>query len=144
MKKKYLLIVCITTLFSISCHGQKMMKTVNDASKIVANKHLFIGKPLKVLLDEIGPEIKQAYGNPENKWAGEITFFVFSFTDKNDYRKKTDIYKKRPTTLTIEFNFEPGNKRKPLPKGGITQWTDSETKEYGDMIIMGIRVRGKD
>ena len=54
-------------LLSMFCSAQKMMQNVADAKKLETNKAKFIGKPLKVLLNQIAPEIKYVYGNPDNK-----------------------------------------------------------------------------
>ncbi|OJU26876.1 MAG: hypothetical protein BGN92_13215 [Sphingobacteriales bacterium 41-5] len=146
MKKLYFLfIVTIITNVSASCHAQKMMASVNDAIKLENSKQQFIGKPLKVLLDQIGPQIKFVIGNPDNQsfHATEGTFLRFHFIDKSDFVKrkaKNDI----ATMITVNFKIEPDNTRKHLPIEGILKWTDAETKEYGDMIIVAIRVKGKD
>lgn len=63
-----------------------MMVTVNDAIKLEDNKQQFIGKPLSALLNQIRPQIKYGYGNPDNKWKGEVTFFI----NKEEYIKKNE------------------------------------------------------
>ena len=49
--KNYFFIFILINAFT-TCQAQKMMRTVNDAVKLENNKQQFIGKPLKVLLDQ--------------------------------------------------------------------------------------------
>jgi hypothetical protein len=82
------------------------------------------------------------FGNPENK-SGHITggtYLAFYFVDKEEMKKR---FNNKPTHITIQFQLEPTNNRRPLPKGGIKEWTKKETKEYGDMIIFRIFVLGE-
>jgi hypothetical protein len=136
-------IFLVAFLFAItSCNTQKLVLKVNDAKKLETNKDKFIGKPLKNVLSEIKPKIKFVYGNPENTWAGATggTYFAFSFINKEDFKKR---FKDKPTHITIRFQLEKQNNRKPLPKEGLTTWTEKETKEYGNMIILNIYVGGE-
>lgn len=144
-------ILCI--LFSLSlllpfssCYSQKVMKTVGDAQKLVENKEKFIGKPLSQLLKQIEPKIKFVYGNPDNNWAGATggTFLAFHFVGREEGLKRLSK-KDNPTAIIVNFELDLNNKHKPLQNDGrIELWTDAETKEYGDMIILNIRVTGKD
>jgi hypothetical protein len=127
-----------------TAYAQKMVVTPNDAKKLVENKELFIGNPLKVLLDSIGLTIKMVFGNPENT-SGEATggtFFWLTFVERSEYKESSDK-KQRPTTIVVNFPLDPQNKHKPLPEKGINVWTEEETKEYGDMIVLKIRVIGE-
>ena len=138
-------IFCAAFLLAItSCNTQKLVLKVNDAKKLEANKDNFIGKPLKKVLSEIKPKIKYVYGIPENTSAEAIggTYFTFYFVDKEDGKKRINV-NDIPTQITIRFKLEKLNNRKPLPKEGLTKWTEKETKEYGDMIIQNIYVSGE-
>ena len=120
------------------------MKEISDAKKLEINNHKFVNRPLKDVLRQIKPDIKFVYGNPENEWAGANggTSLTFYFIDKQEGKQRVsrnDI----PTNITIRFALEPINNRKPLPNDGLNEWTQKETKEYGDMIIMRIEVSGK-
>jgi hypothetical protein len=121
-----------------------MVQKTNDADKLEMNKEQFIGKPLKVLLEQIEPKIKLVYGNPENTWAGAIggTYLKFHFVDGDEWR---EIHKKnqKPIGITVSFQLEPNNTRKPLPKEGLKEWKSEDTMEYGDMIILNVRVSGE-
>ncbi len=138
-------IFLVAFLFAItSCNTQKLVLKVNDAKKLEANEDNFIGKPLKNVLSQIKPKIKFVYGNPENTWAGATggTYFTFYFVDKEDGKKRISV-NDIPTHITVQFQLEPTNNRRPFPKGGIKEWTKKETKEYGDMIIINIFVLGE-
>jgi hypothetical protein len=82
------------------------------------------------------------HGNPENN-SGHITggtYFTFYFVDKEEVIKR---FNNEPTRITLNFQLEKTNNRRPFPKGGIKEWTKKETKEYGDMIIININVGGE-
>lgn len=127
-----------------SCFGQKMVHKTSDAKKLEVNKAQYIGKPLNVLLAEIEPKIKFVYGNPDNSWGGAIggTFLKFHFIDRTEYTKVLKK-KSKPLGIVVNFQLEPNNTRKPLPKDGLKEWSEENTKEYGDMIITNIRVIGE-
>ncbi|OJU26877.1 MAG: hypothetical protein BGN92_13220 [Sphingobacteriales bacterium 41-5] len=146
MKNLYFfLAITIMTALSASCHAQKMMTNINDAKKLEDNKKQFVGKPLSNLLKEIGPSIKYYFGNPDNRGESIVgTNFKFYFISKSDY-EKTNKKIKHPISIGVSFMIEPNNKRKPVPIGGTEEaWTEKETKEYGDMIIINVWVSGKD
>jgi hypothetical protein len=127
-----------------SCNTQKIVSTINDAKKLEIHKNDFIDKPLSKVLSEIKPQIKFAYGNPENRSSEAIggTYMTFYFVNKEEGKKRISA-KDIPTRITIQFKLENINNRKPFPKDGLTKWTKKETKEYGDMIILNIRVSGE-
>ncbi len=142
-KPTFFIPAILLILSATSCYGQKMVQRVGDAKKLETNKEKFVGKPLKVLLDSIGPEIKYVYGNPENTWFGANggTHLNFHFIDRNEYGEKLNKNEK-PVGIVVTFQLEPKNTRNPLPEGGLKRWTANETKEYGDMIISNVRVIG--
>lgn len=137
----FLIPAMLVTISGTSCYGQKMVRKVSDAKKLETNQEQFIGKPLKTLLEDIGLTIKFVYGNPENTWAGATggTYLKFHFVDRNEYGKMR-VKNEAPTAIIVNFQLEPKNTRKPLPKEGLKEWTAEDTKEYGDMIITKIRV----
>ena len=144
MKQFLFLPYAVFILGITSCNTQRLVVKVNDAKKLETNKDNFIGKPLKNLLSEIKPQIKFVYGNPENNTGHSTggTYFSFYFVTKEVGKER--IGKKNiPTRITINFQLEQKNTRKPVPLGGLMKWTKKETDEYGDMIIMNIRVSGE-
>ena len=144
MKQQFSIFFAAFLFLITSCNTQRLVVKVNDAKKLETNKDNFIGKPLKKVLSEIKPKIKFVYGNPENTSAEAIggTYFTFYFVDKEEGKKRVSS-RDTPTRITVQFQLEPTNNRRPLPKDGIKEWTNQETKEYGDMIIMSIRVSGE-
>lgn len=145
MKQLFKLNLLIFLLSATSCHAQKLVQKTSDAKKLEINQKQFIGKPLKVLLAQIAPQIKFVYGNPDNTWGGATggTYLKFHFVNHEEYGKKLNK-NKNATGIIVNFQLEPNNTRKPLPKEGLKEWTDEDTKKYGDMIIMKIRVIGED
>jgi hypothetical protein len=142
MKQLFNIFFAAFLLAITSCNTQRLVLKVNDAKKLEANKDNFIGKPLKNVLSQIKPNIKHVFGNPENKSGHKTggTYFSFYFIDKEEMKKK---FNNEPTHITIIFQLETTNNRRPFPKGGIKEWTKKETKEYGDMIIIRIFVLGE-
>jgi outer membrane protein W len=143
--KQYFYIFFISSLFFVtSCNTERLVTKVQDAKKLEITKESFIGKPLKIVLNQIKPEIEFAYGNPENTSVEAIggTYFTFYFVNKEEGKTRVSV-KDTPTRITIQFRLEPQNKREPLPKEGLKGWTSEETKKYGDMVIIDIRVSGE-
>jgi hypothetical protein len=128
----------------VSCSTQRLVESIDDVEKIKNNKSDLIGHPLQKLLSQIKPKIKFVHGNPENKSSHvsggtHLAFYFVSREVGKERIGKNDI----PTHVTINFQLEPNNTRKPLPKEGLTKWTKKESEEYGDMIIQNIFVSGK-
>ena len=141
MKQLFKLGFVIFLLSASSCYSQQMVQKTTDAKVLQNKKQDFIGKPLSELLKQIAPKIKLVYGNPENTWAGATggTYLKFHFIDRSEYGNKLKS-NKRPAAIVVTFKLDPNNKHKPLPKGGLNEWADEQTKEYGDMIIVNLRV----
>jgi len=142
MKQLFNIFFTAFLLAITSCNTQRLVVKVNDAKKLEANKDNFIGKPLKNVLSQIKPKIKYVFGNPQNTLAGGIggTYFTFHFVDKEEMKKR---FNNKPTRITLKFQLEKTNNRRPFPEGGINEWTKKETKEYGDMLIINIYVGGE-
>ena len=132
-------------LFSAaSCH-YKMVRSISESKKLEINQKEFIGRPLKVLLKEIRPQIKFAYGNPDNNSSNIVggTFIKFFFVDRNERISKINRDEK-PIGITVQFQLESHNSRKPISREGLTTWGKEQVKEYGDMIITRIFVSGSE
>lgn len=121
-----------------SCKAQQIVQTPNDAHKLKTNELQFINKPLKNLLKEIKPEIKTASGT-----LGDPSYFSFRFVDAEEFKSGRAIgknhlglyvYVKEP----IDWDF---NKR---PKGKELMWTKEDAEKYGNLIVIRIKVIGKD
>jgi hypothetical protein len=128
-----ILLITITT----SCKAQQMVQVPNDAHKLKVNEQQFIGKPLKYLLNEIKPEIKNAFATKNFP-----DYFSFRFIDSDEIKRRPIennslglyIYVKEP----IDWNF---NNR---PKGSEYSWTKDDVNKYGNLTVIRIKVIGKD
>lgn len=143
---KYLLnIFSVIMLIAIcACNTKKLVESIDDMGKLENNKRDFIGHPLHKLLSQVKPRIMFVHGNPENKSSHQSggTYLVFYFVSRQVGRERTSK-NDSPTHVTVNFQLEQNNTRKPLPKEGLTKWTKKESEEYGDMIIQNIFVSGK-
>jgi hypothetical protein len=121
-----------------------MVQKVSEANKLQINKEQFIGKPFKNLLSQIGPKIIYVYGNPDNQSTGAVggTYIKLFFVDKNEVKKRLSKHEE-PTGITVRFELEPKNNRKPIPLGGINMTSRELEKAYGDMIVLGVFVNGE-
>ena len=129
--------IAIFLFLSGICQAQKLMKTVSDAKELEAHKDKFVGKPLKLLLNEIEPEIKSVIGNP-NKTHPENSFLIFSFVDDSTYNKQR-AEGKFPTLVRVML----ANYNRPTVKSlnnRPTKWAKEYEKEFGELIIADIRV----
>jgi hypothetical protein len=142
MKKLITQAICLLALVLITNTGytQKMVLTPSDAPKLVENKGTFIDKPLKNLLSQINPKINYVSGNPERYT--NASYLTFYFVTKEDGVKVIRNTGKYPMGIYVTFQYEENNNHQPLPQGGILEWTSKDTEEYGDMIIMDIRIVG--
>jgi hypothetical protein len=143
MKQLFKLSIIIIVL-STSCQAQKLVQKSDDAKKLEINKDKFVGKPLKVLLAQIAPKIIFVYGNPDNQSLNTVggTYLKFHFVEKAEYLHR-DSKKQKPTGIIVNFQLDPNNSHKPLPSGGLKEWTNEHTQEYGDMIVINLRVTGE-
>lgn len=75
----------------------------DDAQKLHPNEKQFIGKPLKVLLAQIAPQIKSAIENPDSKRKESNPMITFYFVDKNEFRYRNGRGETLPLTLKSEY-----------------------------------------
>jgi len=99
-------------LFSRNSSAQPLMQTVADAHKLKDDEQRFINKPLKTLLKEIGPEIRVVLA--EGKRAhGALSYFVFWFVDKEEYKKYSCAGKDPPgIRVMIKERFDWDNQKR--------------------------------
>ena len=123
----------------ISCKAQ-LVQTTNDVKKLVENKTVFIGKPLKALLKEVKPEIKMAMGMPGG--GTSPNYFRFLFVN---YKSYLTYKNENKTPLTIKvFLKEPFSLKSEASSSDLKyRWTDADIKEYGDLTVVGIDVYGE-
>lgn len=140
MKKIFLILLVASLTIQSSCSAQqKIMRTVQDAPKLVEHKSMFVNQPLSLLLDQIRPEIVTVFGDPNKGITG--TYLIFYFVDRQQYN---EMIKKgeKPIGIRVGFYPETNPKRQPIPQGGITDWGSRDVKAYGDMKIASIRIVG--
>lgn len=137
--KSILSVYAFFLCFGFSCSAQKMVLYPSEAAKLQENQKQFVGKPLRDMLAQIKPPIKFVYGNPDNKWGQTTggTSMTFYFVDSEEYKNT-----QRAVGIRVTFKLEPDNKRKSIPKKGLTTWGDEQLRDYGDMIILKIYVSG--
>ncbi len=136
------ILLLILLISSAGC-SQQMVKVIQDAPKIKTNEKLFIGKPLHVLLKEIKPAIKMAYGDPSINIQSKVGFFHFNFTNHKQY-DSLSVDGKMPVTIIayVKENFDWDYKTR--PKGKEFDWTKEDEKKYGNLTIVAFRVYGKE
>jgi hypothetical protein len=134
------LITLITLVVaSYSSHAQ-LMQSINDAQKIIDNEQFFRDKPLKILLQEIGPKIEMVMANGVGS-SERLTYFVFRFMDKEEQK---EYYRegKKPITIHVKtkenFEWEKHN----LLESEREQWTKQDAIKYGNITIAYIKVYG--
>jgi len=121
-------------LINASCKAQ-MVKTPKDVYLLKTNEQQFINKPLKNLLKELKPEIKNFHGNNEEGYQ----YFSFRFITIEQHQKNQGRWNDRVSLYvyvkdTIDWQYE---KR---PKGKETFWTEEDTEKYGNLIVARIKV----
>lgn len=102
LKSLFVLLFCL----AVSCQAQKIVQSTNDAIKLQQKKDDFVEKLLAVLIDQIKPEIKFAYGAPDNQSVNSFTgtFIKVYFIDKITYQKENKNGRK-PIGVSIDFKI---------------------------------------
>jgi len=112
------------------------------AKKLKMNKQQFINKPLKILLSEIKPKIKNASGDPSVNWKVRPGFFRFQFVmqQQNDSLKAVG---KMPVTILVyvKENFDWDFKKR--EKRNEFSWTKKDEEKYGNLTVIGLRIYGE-
>jgi len=137
MKNTITIIAAIILLMNTSCKAQQMVQTPSDVYKLKANEQRFINKPLKDLLKEIKPQIKNVLGTVDYP-----SYFSFRFLSREELNKRPIdgttiglfIYVKEP----LDWNFDQ------RPKGKEYQWTKEDVEKYGNLTVTRIKVAGKE
>jgi hypothetical protein len=139
MKSIVLILSILQILICSDIIAQQLMATINDADILKESEQLFIDKPLKSLLKEIGPEIKMVTVNQSNNPNLKLGYFIFRFVDakKYDSCRQKNIY---PLQITVfikdSFIWDRNN------KNNNCIWTNNDLLKYGEFRVAGIRVFG--
>lgn len=141
MKNVSYLLILVFTISMYSCQAQKLVMQPTDAYKLNEFKDRFIGKPLKVLLAEINPQIKTALGNPADASDTKFANISFLFVNKTEYlaMKKAG---RDPISIIVSLKRADDKSYPELDPDKI--WTTKQTKLYGDMIVFRVGILGND
>ena len=140
MKHLFKTFAFVFLLSTTSCIAQKMVQRIDDAKELQINEKQFIGKPLKALLAQIGPQIKSSIGNPDSKSKETSPMITFYFVDKNEFRYRNSRGEK-PTHISVLL--QPAINKSYPQLSGANPWTKEQVKAYGDMIITKLWVSGE-
>lgn len=93
-------------------------------------------RPLKILLDEIKPEVKMMtasrYGN------NGTGYIIFRFVDNDTYQKLW-AENKFPTTIVVYFKERFDWDARVRSNMGF-KWLKSDVGKYGDLTVVGLRI----
>ena len=142
-KINYFLSVFLTVGVLSSCFSQKLVKKQSDAILLIEQKERFINKPLKVLLNDIKPAIKYAYGE-DAKDHGRPAYFTFKFVTK---QQNYSLVEKGIAPIVIyvyvkEKCIDWGEFKK-LKKEIFTSWTTDDSHFYNNFTVINIDVYGE-
>jgi hypothetical protein len=137
--KKYFLSNLLTICILTSCFSQQLVKKQADARLIIEQKERFINKPLKDLLKEIKPEIKNAFGYDAGA-SGRPAYFRFKFVTKE---QSDSLRAKNRSPIVIyvyvKENIDWYGRTKRTEETGQT-WTKDDFSNYKDFIVIDIEV----
>ncbi|TDE31487.1 hypothetical protein E0I61_01970 [Flavobacterium ranwuense] len=133
MKNTLKIFAILFLLINYSCKAQHMVQTIKDVHLLKNNEQQFINKPLKNLLKEIKPEIKNVLGTKDDP-----SYFAFNFISRDEIKRKVIgrkhinlyVYVKEP----LKWNF---NER---PQGKEYLWSKEDVEKYGDLTVIRIKV----
>jgi hypothetical protein len=133
MKNTIKIFAILFLLINHGCKAQQMVQATKDLHLLKSNEQQFINKPLKNLLNEVKPEIKNVLGT-----IGDPSYFAFNFISRDEIKRKVIgrkhislyVYVKEP----LEWNF---NKR---PQGKEYLWSKEDVEKYGNLTVIHIKV----
>ena len=100
----------------------------------------FVGKPFSVLLDQIRPTIKMAYGTPDDTIGRTARIIILHFLDNEGLSARTRM-KEKPTRIGVYVKPKEGRKYPSLV--ATAPWTEEQEMAYGDMTVLKVWVLGK-
>ena len=135
MKNILKILAIVFLLMNYSCMAQQMVQTTKDVYQLKANEQQFINKPLKELLKEIKPVIKNADASNE---VGH-QFFSFRFRTLDERKNNEGSYEDKVSLYVylkdpIDWKYEKRTKGKEL------LWTKEDAAKYGNLIVVRIKV----
>lgn len=133
MKNTLKIFAILFLLINYGCKAQQMVQATKDLHLLKNNEQQFINKPLKNLLKEIKPEIKNVLGT-----IGDPSYFAFNFISRDEIKRKVIgrkhinlyVYVKEP----LDWDF---NKR---PQGKEYLWSKEDVEKYENLTVIRIKV----
>lgn len=114
------------------------MPTVYDAQKLKDNDSLFLDKPLRTLLEEIGPGI--VFVSTESHRAHKaLSYIIFKFTSREE-QGRYNLAGKRSLSILI---FVKENFDWDKPRDEIFQWTKEDAERLGHLTVVRIGIVGE-
>jgi hypothetical protein len=138
MIKTFKIIAILFLLMNYGCRAQQMIQTTNDINQLKLNNQKFINKPLNILLKELKPQIKAAWGNNE----GGNQFFSFKFIDQDEIKRKSIKDNSVGLYVYVKENLDWDFDKR--VKGKEYLWTKEDIEKYGNLTVIRIKVIGKD
>jgi hypothetical protein len=135
---KHFLAVVVLILLSIFCSYGQLMQTAYDAQKLKDNDSLFIGKPLRVLLKEIGAPIKVVFTESHGPHKA-LSLLLFKFVDSAGMRRYERAGIRSLSVLVYVFENFDWNKSASTKK----QWTPEDAAKLGHLTVARIGIVGK-
>lgn len=140
MKKKYLCAFATAIIISCTtCVGQPLVRSLKDISKLKTNQVKYVGKPLTVLLKDIGLPIATALASQRKDTLDPMGHFYFQFQNRvaRDSIIKSGgnpaglvVYVKELFTIDMKAKYY------------CTEncWTIEDERRYGHLTVERIRV----
>lgn len=134
----YGIALMVVALSGYPSHAQQLMSTVYDAQKLKDNDSLFLDRPLRTLLKEIGPEIVAVFTDSRRAHKA-LSVIIFKFTTREESERYKLAGKRSLSILVfVKENFDWDK-----PPGKMTEWTKEDAERLGHLTIMRIGIVGE-
>jgi hypothetical protein len=135
MNKILKILAILFLLLNYSCKAQQLVQTPSAVYLLKTNEQQFINKPLKNLLKEIKPGIKNAGASNDEGHQ----YFSFRFRTLEQLKKNEGSYEDK-VSLYVYVKEPIAWKWEQRPKGKELEWTKEDIEKYGDLIVIRIKV----
>ena len=138
------LVLVFLLMVSLCSYSQQMVQKPKDLYNICVRDDLFVGKPLKVLFQQIKPT--RTLVLPREGWVPEVaprfTFFFTSMAVYKKYRRQDSFPLRFTVYLRDPFEWEWEKRKGFKDQDHHLDWTKEDEEAYGDCIITAISVAG--
>jgi hypothetical protein len=131
------MVIILILLTAVGSHAQ-LMPTPYDAQKLKDNDSLFIGKPLRTLLKEIGAPIKVVFTESHGPHKA-LSLLLFKFVDSAGMRRYERAGIRSLSVLVYVYENFDWNK----PIAMKTQWTPEDAGRLGHLTVARIGIVGQ-